>query len=335
MQDHRKQAGFREIAKQAGVSVTTAERVLNERGSVSEHTRTRVLEAARELRVRRFLPEPWHGITHIEVILPANRTPHWRMLEDSVQSLAKTLPRHILVHRTLVPEDNFAALEQAVLNPKFPRRGLVIAADAAESITPAIKAVMARGEHVVTLATDVPDLPDHDFSGIDNLAAGRTAGFLMERLVRRPGPLLVLPVHTRRQEHRERIAGFSAVIGASRTIHMDITHEVPGATAAAVMRAIAKERPAGIYATGHDSQEIAPILSTLRHRPIWITHERTALHMEYMKADILDFVIDQDSDGQARWALHKIISLCLGESAEPLPAPKRPEMRLYLREHLG
>ncbi|HLX00788.1 MAG TPA: LacI family DNA-binding transcriptional regulator, partial [Trinickia sp.] len=64
----KRSARFEEIAAEAGVSVATVDRVLNERGSVSAATRARVVAAAKRLAVPRILPDTRHGLVHIDVL---------------------------------------------------------------------------------------------------------------------------------------------------------------------------------------------------------------------------------------------------------------------------
>lgn len=325
--------GIREIAEEAGVAIATAERVLNERGSVSEKTRIRVLDAAKRIGARRILPEPWHGIVPIEVILPANRSPFWIALDEAVRRVAASLPRHFSVSRTIVPENDFSALRSAILKPKHARRGLIIAADAAETIAPALRSVIERGEHVITIVTDIPDLVGHHFSGINNVSAGRTAAKVMLKSARQEGVFLAIPLHLRRLEHRQRLSGFEMIAGQSRAVVVEVTNEIPGRTAEVIRRTLRSHTVAGIYATGHDSAEIAEVMRGLDRRPVWITHEKSELHKEFMRADLLDFVLDQDPVGQARWALTKMAELCNAVGPDQLPLARRPEMRLFCSEN--
>ncbi len=59
---------FIDIAKKAGVGVATVDRVLNERGGVSERTTKIVLEAARELQINRLLPQINRRRLYVEAI---------------------------------------------------------------------------------------------------------------------------------------------------------------------------------------------------------------------------------------------------------------------------
>ena len=71
----KRTARFIEIAELAGVSASTVDRVLNERGSVSAAARERVVAAARELALPRLLPETRHGLIHVDVFLPESDAP--------------------------------------------------------------------------------------------------------------------------------------------------------------------------------------------------------------------------------------------------------------------
>ena len=45
-----------EVAAKAGVGSATVDRVINERGNVSEQTRKKIVDVARELGLKRILP---------------------------------------------------------------------------------------------------------------------------------------------------------------------------------------------------------------------------------------------------------------------------------------
>ena len=59
---------FIDIAKKADVGIATVDRVLNERGSVSERTTKIILEAARELQINRLLPQTNRRRLYVEAI---------------------------------------------------------------------------------------------------------------------------------------------------------------------------------------------------------------------------------------------------------------------------
>ena len=65
-QRRKRSARFVEIAVEAGVSASTVDRVLNERGSASDKVRRKVIAAAQRLGVPRILPSTAHELIHID-----------------------------------------------------------------------------------------------------------------------------------------------------------------------------------------------------------------------------------------------------------------------------
>jgi LacI family transcriptional regulator len=57
------------VAETAGVSGATVDRVLNERGNVSPKTAQKVINAARQIGLKRILPGSYHKGVRIEVLL--------------------------------------------------------------------------------------------------------------------------------------------------------------------------------------------------------------------------------------------------------------------------
>ncbi len=321
------------IAKQAGVSIATVDRVLNQRGSVTEEKSRRVVEAAIALGFGKKLPELWHAHKRIELILPKNATPFWASLETAFLKHAASLPRHFILQRTHLKENDPEVWKKAILQPAAPRSALIIAADGGAEMAPILSQVMARGETVVTLTTEVPGLQGHSHSGIDNMAVGRTAGRLMRGLLRKKGVLAVLPPHERRVEHSQRIAGFREIVGADYEVQVHPTNDLSHRLSSLVTRLLDQQGVIGIYDTGQNSIEIGETLKRRPDRPIWIAHEKSEVHQKYLREDVLDFVLDQDPEAQAARALFEVISRDQVEGGVSL-VQRRPELRIYCRENL-
>lgn len=330
--------GFREIAALAGVSVSTVDRVLNERGSVSPQRRKRVLEVAKQLGVRRILPEAWHGTRRIEIILPrarpGNPTPFWNRLDQAAQLMARTAPGHVTIHRTRVLEGDTDALRQAILRPPVPRDALIIAPEASESISHALSAVMKRGEQVIPIITDVPALPPHHYCGIDNLVVGRTAGFLMSGFVRGEGRLLVLKASDRRHEHVERVRGFAEAVAGRFPVDVAVTDEATDRTRALMIEALRKGPVSGVYLTGHAPEAIADIVRDHAAAPAWISHELSPAHAGLLRDGVMDFVLDQDLEAQIACAV-AVACESGDENGDRPPSPRRPEFRIYCQANVS
>src|SRR5438445_7159210 len=84
------------------------------------------------------------------------------------------------------------------------------------------------GTNVVTLVSDEPSSRRHHYVGIDNIAAGRTAGALIGRLVGpKPGKIAVVAGSQSLRDHAERIFGFNQVM-ASEYQQLDVLPIVEG-----------------------------------------------------------------------------------------------------------
>ncbi|TIW70960.1 MAG: LacI family DNA-binding transcriptional regulator, partial [Mesorhizobium sp.] len=60
---------LKDVARLAGVGLATVDRVLNERGGVSPSTAIRVIDAARQLQMKRPLPSPYSRRLRFEIIM--------------------------------------------------------------------------------------------------------------------------------------------------------------------------------------------------------------------------------------------------------------------------
>ena len=71
-----------------------------------------------------------------------------------------------------------------------------------------------EGLAVVALVSDLPNSQRDYFIGIDNVAAGRTAGFLMGKFLNTAGEILVVTNSLRSRDSPERRLGFDSVMAS-------------------------------------------------------------------------------------------------------------------------
>lgn len=334
----KKTARFGDIAALAGVSPATVDRVLNERGSVSARAREKVVAAAKELAIPRVLPEMRHGLIHLDILLPNNASPFFRRLNQALQRAIPLLSKRVVVHRQSFPEQDEAVMSRAVLAPPYPRQGLIIAAPDTPLMRGALREALARGEHVAMVVTNVAGLERARYVGIDNHAAGRTAGYLLGRFCHGAGRVLLLSSRADYRGHLERARGCAEVLGEAFG-HlrceplMEQTGDDPDRCYIAVSEALRRGGPvAGIYNTGAGSPGIEAALRRFagRDRLCWVAHELSDDHRQYLHSGMLDVVIDQDPDGQATMALQHVL-MAPGMTA---PSNGTGEFRLYLPENM-
>ena len=337
----KKTPRFLEIAQAAGVSPSTVDRVLNERGSVSAAARGKVVAAAKQLGVPRLLPQTQHGLIHLDVLLPANKTPFFLRLNIALQRSIEMLDRRIVVHRSFLPEHKNDVIANAILHPPYKRQGLILAAPDTEPIREALRTITARGEPAVAVVTNIQDVPALNYAGIDNYRAGRTAGFFIGHLAKNPGRVIILSSRTDYQGHTDRTMGCREVLKSfAPKLVCDLlnieTYDDPDRCYLAVASALRSgESIAGIYNSGAGSPGVEAALRKCSSagKVCWVTHEMSDDHRQYMQQGTLDLVIDQDPDNQIITALQHLLFACGVVEKDPL-ANSACEFKLYFAENL-
>ena len=313
----KRTARFIEIAQLAGVSASTVDRVLNERGSVSDAARKRVVAAARELAVPRVLPEIRHGLIHVDVLLPDSQAPFFNRLNQALQRAMQMLDRRVVVHRVMVSAVDDDVITAAIAESRRRRAALIITTHDTAPVRDALRSAIARGEQVVTMVTDIPETGRLHYAGIDNLCAGRTAGYYIGRLARRPGRVLLLCARMDYRAHVDRMGGCRAQIEEGFT-HLTCeqepveTQDEDDRCYRAVNKALGKGNVSAIYNSGYGSAGVEAALHRfgMANEVVWVGHEMLDLHRDYIMAGSMDIAIDQDPDGQVIAALQHGLHAC-------------------------
>lgn len=304
--------GLRDVAERAGVGIATVGRVLNERGQVAPATARRVLEAARELGLKRILPLPYRRMLRFEVLLARPQESFLSRLNHGFASLAATLDRAVVVQKTILGHAAPARVAERIRAVRAD--GLVVFAEEHADIRDAIAAASGTGMPVVCMVTDIPGSGRIAYVGIDHTKAGRTAGFLVARLHRRPGPVLVLTGDLGLRAHAERLAGFRAGLGRA----------APAAGIAAVLegrdeddrvgrllRKALKEHPntAAIYNSGGCLGVVAATICKMAEPGgiVFISHELTAESRGLLRDGVMTLTMDQAFELQARRSVEVLL----------------------------
>ena len=318
-------SGLQDVAKLAGVGIATVGRVLNDPGNVPPATARRVIDAARELGLRRILPTPHRRLLRFEALFAYPHPSLVTRLNQGFTSLAAMLDRAVIVERTTLRNAAPATIAARIRAAKAD--GLMLYAEEHAEVRDAITAVTAAGMPVVCMVTDIPDSGRLAYVGIDNERAGRTAGFFAARMMRRPGPVQVVTGNLALRAHAERLAGFRDGLLA----------EAPEATVASVLdghdeddrvarllgRAL-RDYPdtAVIYNSGGCLTVVAKEIRRLP-RPlgmIFIGHELTEESRGLLDEGVMTLTIDQAFEFQARRAVEVLLHHLGHTDALPGPA---------------
>lgn len=202
-----------DIARLAGVSTATVDRVLHGRSSVRPNTAQRVLKAASELQYlpdaelwRAFQPAPMELV----FLLPAGTNRYLRMLGDCIAGAGAALePYNVRCRVHYI--DSFDPDQVAMALRRHARQAQGIAFMALEHprVREVVDELVSQRIHVMTLITDLAHSRRDAYVGIDNRAAGRTAASLIGRFTGgRKGSVAIIAGSLAYRGHEEREMGF-------------------------------------------------------------------------------------------------------------------------------
>lgn len=152
--NHRPRITLADVAQFAGVGSATMDRVINERGNVSDEVRQQVLQTARSLGLRRMLPVSHHRMVRINVILARPELPLIRRIGVEFRHLSDRMDHSVAIHRTTLENQAPATLAQVLL--RSPCDAAIVYAQDRLQIHAAIAELAARGKPVVTMISDLP-----------------------------------------------------------------------------------------------------------------------------------------------------------------------------------
>lgn len=342
MDDTRRRATVHDVAREAGVSLATVDRVLNGRPGVRAETAEKVAEAIRILDFRRDLSASMLARAReirVLFLLPDGTNAFMLHLASVIERQRRGMKgeRIAIATRRVKAFDSVSlAREISGLDPKTCDCAIVVATDD-DRVRAAIEQANRRGIVVLTLVSDVERSARREFVGIDNVAAGRTAASLIGRFCP-SGRIGIVAGSLGLVDHQQRLEGFTEVI-REEFGHLEIVGPVEGfdndaRTEAAVAELLKQHGPiAALYNLGAGNAGLVAALDgTGRAGKVRvIAHELTDASRDALERGIIDVVLDQNPDGEVALALAVARSLVLGsDTGNLLPI----EIRLFVRDNL-
>ncbi|MEZ5803678.1 MAG: LacI family DNA-binding transcriptional regulator [Rhizobiaceae bacterium] len=334
-----------DVAREAGVSAATVDRVLNNRTGVRARTREIVIETARRLGYISPLPEEESGrggaagnIIRLNFALPAGTNTFIRMLRREIEVQALSRP-NLDVHVEAIEGFDPEALARALLDLRGKTQGVGVIALDHPTVREAIRSLAATGVKIVTIASDIQHVPRVAYVGIDNRAAGRLAGYIVGRFMGAgaSGKAAMFAGSRSYRGHEEREMGFRHILTEEfPRLQVVELREMLDDRAKAYSEACAllDRHPdlAAIYNIGAGNPGIARALKERgrQHSVVFVGHEATEGTRELLLDGTLDAVIDQNPRVEAREALNILTQSVRGLPFDPHP----PRLQAIFRENI-
>jgi LacI family transcriptional regulator len=312
----------KDLAKAAGVSLATVDRVLNDRTGVREDTVKRVSEAIERIGFSRNISA---------ANLARSRSYRFLFLlpRSGDQFLAELLARIAEANSGFAAEATRAEVAQihesdphqianflGALDPLLVD-GVAIMAPESPQVRDARARLVQRGIEAVSFISG-QITSDEDFVGIDNHAAGATAGRLVGRFSDRSrGKILVVAETMRSRDSLERRLGFDEVINADYpylTVLPSLETRGEPERTDRIIRSTFQRNPdiSGVYILSSEARvplQTVTQLTEAGHRLV-IAHERTPFTEAALLSRQIDALITQDPGHLVRSAIRILRARC-------------------------
>jgi LacI family transcriptional regulator len=340
----RRRVTVHDVARVAGVSLATVDRVLNGRPGVRASTVEKVETAIAEIGFHRDLSASLLARARdigVTFIIPDGSNAFMASLADAITRwTSPALSDRVHIQTLRVKALDGAALAQALdgLDPKACDCAVIVAGED-PAVLAAVDAATRRDIAVLTLVSDLPLSQRRHFIGIDNVAAGRTAASLLGRFLPQGGKVAVVAGSLHLRDHSDRLAGFHAALSAefpAITMVGPLEGHDETVETESLVTALLAEHPdlAGLYNLGAGNSGLVKALDNSGRAGAIrvIAHELTAATRQGLIGGAIDVVLDQNPDGEIREAIAAARALALGGNGLSGNAPI--EIGIFLRDNL-
>jgi LacI family transcriptional regulator len=203
-----------DVAKAAGVSVATVDRVINGRHKVREETARRVHDAAADIgfhAVSLLRQRIFEGLPQYKLGFLLQKPRHY-----FYQAFARELENAVLSAPGIrgIPQIEFAtnqtpiALAEMIRTVGSRNQALAMTAPDYPALTVAVEELKAKNIPVFSLLSDFASGVREGYLGLNNRKAGRTAAWMIAKSARQPGKVAVFVGSHRFHGHELREMGF-------------------------------------------------------------------------------------------------------------------------------
>src|SRR4051812_11722619 len=307
---------IREIARQAGLSEATVDRVLNARGGVRQSTVDEVQRAIADLHRQRSQLRLTGRTFYLDLVVdaPARFSAAVRAALESQMPLVRPATFRARFHLAEGPpvSELVSTLDGIARRGS---QGVVLKAPDHPQVVAAVDRLTEAGIPVVTLVTDLPTSRRVAYVGLDNRAAGATAAYLLGQWVPDDGAVLVTRGTGSFRGEDEREIGFRATLRSLRPGRRQVDL-VDAKGDADVLRGLVRDALAAdpgiagvysLYATGGNAATLAAFADAGRVCGAFVAHDLDEENLALLQDGHLSAVLHHDLALDMRRACHVIM----------------------------
>lgn len=293
---------IKELALQAGLSTATVDRVINNRANVSPQTRRRVDAAFKELEDQETQLSAKGRRLFIDIIVEAP-TRFSREVKISCNNVVTGLSPAVFRPRFhLKPKFDEQEIMQllSAIN-KRGSHGVIIAAQERLSVRKLIDELIDNDIPVLAFVTDQPASKRLAYVGIDNFQAGKTAAYLMDKLLFKPDAHILTTIRRSNfSGEDQRFTGFKTALDQSmpdaRLILATGGDGLSTHTSDEVKNALnGVKHLDAVYSMGGGNEAILNTLEAFKLKPkVYIAHDLDEENIDLLRAEKLTAVIHHD-----------------------------------------
>ncbi|WID94706.1 LacI family DNA-binding transcriptional regulator [Bosea vestrisii] len=333
-----------DVAALAGVSTATADRALNGRPGVRPTTLRRVLQAAKELDyiadVSERMPAGMKPL-RLAFLLPSGENSFLGMLGRLVARAQEQFAGFNMRARV----EYIEGFRPDLLAQELKRIGREVDGVAFMAlehplVREAVNLLAERGVPTVALISDIAHSARAAYVGLDNRAAGRTAGYLLARFMGdRPAKVAMIVGSLSYRAHEEREMGFlhlfQELYPAIEVVGLREGHDEEARNYRQTKTLLAQHPDlAGIYNIGGGPEGIGRALREVgrQHDTVFVGHGLTRETRSLLMDGVMDAVLTQNPQATLMDCIAIFANLRAGRAATEGTA--RPGIEIVLRENL-
>jgi LacI family transcriptional regulator len=331
-----------DIAAQAGVSRATVDRVLHGRAGVRPETVAQVERAIGELERQRtqVLLSGRAVILDLVMQTPQRFAAACRTaLESELRALRPAVARA----RFHIGEQSDPARARSLLE-RIARRGshgVILKAPDHPDVVEGVAALTAAGIPTVTFVTDVPESGRAAYVGVDNVAAGATAAYLVTSWAGSSGAVLLTLSHSSFRGEEERERGFLTtleLLAPHRQVHVVTDTDGMDATMAREVRRALEADPSvdAVYSIGGGNRATSRAFDEVGRRPaVFVVHDLDADNVALLRRRQVTVVLHHDLKADMRRACRLLLQAGGALPGSPVSRPSQVQVVTPFNEPAG